>query len=233
LKLARELNPLTSVDSLTKDIIDFSPEELTSFSLIILCNATPLVISIMSRKLRALHVPHIVLNLFAYTGVMFSDFLDHKYIVETSKENASGISTSTIEQNVISFPSFDSLCSRKWIKDPKLLKKMPHLLKYHAWITYVSNSDRKFSSVEEHLEYLQTIAKIRSEAEGFELDKVMADTFLLDLLSNFKTEMSAVAAIVGGLASAEAIKVISGKDAPLMGVIIFDGSTGGAAVCWG
>ena len=55
---------------------------------------------------------------------------------------------------------------------------------------------------------------------------LITDEYLAHVAQSVGAELSPVAAIVGGMVAAEAIKVISGKDRPINNVFFFDGESG-------
>ncbi|ODQ52432.1 hypothetical protein SAICODRAFT_19626 [Saitoella complicata NRRL Y-17804] len=63
---------------------------------------------------------------------------------------------------------------------------------------------------------------------GLDADLLITESFVESWVSGFGTELSPVAAVVGGVLAQDVLNVLSGREEPIRNLFVFDGEQGGA-----
>eukprot|EP00316_Scyphosphaera_apsteinii_P020487 CAMPEP_0119314624 /NCGR_PEP_ID=MMETSP1333-20130426/33409_1 /TAXON_ID=418940 /ORGANISM="Scyphosphaera apsteinii, Strain RCC1455" /LENGTH=372 /DNA_ID=CAMNT_0007319773 /DNA_START=20 /DNA_END=1135 /DNA_ORIENTATION=+ len=162
-------------------------------------------------------------------GFCVLDLHDNKYILKSNKATAAAGNTSRdvapIEHRII-YPSIAQAFQVNW---GALDSRVPRL--YCALQLLVEQAS-KVTTEEGAIEHLRASKLAEANlSEGFLREAVDAE-FVAKVAEHNGMEVPAVCAIMGGMVASEVVKIISGQEAPINNVFLFDATTdsGGAGV---
>ncbi|XP_004346370.2 aos protein [Capsaspora owczarzaki ATCC 30864] len=170
-------------------------------------------------------------SVYGLSGFLFQDLLEHDYVEdvvrapgeppqvgkhETAQQALDAANETTASQFHSSFTPLSAALSVAWSDAiaAKRIKPAPKL-----WFALLALWQTQRQNIE-----LQATSDLLASAG------IPSSVLPLDYLSAFfqsiGPEMSPVSAIVGGVYAQEVLKAVSGKDAPLNNVFLFDGTDG-------
>ncbi len=203
------MNPLVSITAIPSAPKDLPDSDLSRAALIILCGCTAEESRALAARARHLRVPVIVSFTSAFNGAFFLDAgEEHSYELTKSGETGGVGGGQACEGGVItkSYRSFASASCADAVKVLAVPARHATPLAL-AWSSLFCDDP--------------TIS-LDDRADAAEIK----DT-LHSLNKGLKTQVSAAAAVLGGVIVNEALKIVTKKDEPLSNFFVFDGMGGG------
>jgi len=204
----QDLNPRVNI-VVDKDPLESkSPEFFQQFDIVCLSDCSLATTLKVNQICRQHKIPIFSGALHGYFGFVFMDHNQHNY--QSTTKSVSGEETTTIK--TLATPSFQDVFDSPW-NIPALRRVSKSLLAEIILLHYTSVPDQG-NILDFKKEYLNK----RQVAENF-----VEDQTLLNVWQAYHKDLSPVAAIVGGLVAQEVIKLLSGKDDPIVNCFVFDG----------
>jgi len=236
----QELNPLVKVAYITKPLNELMEEDLRSFTMVCVGDASFEEQIQMNKLCRSLNIGFFAASSFGWTAFMFEDLgPQFSYVIEkaSDKTNAEGERETEQIPRETSFETFEdamniplgdvakTIRSRKRplsIRDSRL-SVMETLTTLHMLRAQKSRN----SDVD-----VRALLKEILEKNSVSQDSLVDSETVLSMFSDavHRTELSPVCAVAGGIVGQEILKAISKKRSPLNNAFFFDGITGGGLV---
>ncbi|CAO0795415.1 unnamed protein product [Mucor circinelloides] len=230
----RNLNPRVEVIVDQQDIREKSAEYFESFSVVCLIHSEYDIISKVDEIRRNVKKPFYAADAFGWFGYIFCDLTEHAYIQE-KKSNPSPDSKAqpTVEKipHVENYSSLNDSLQKNW-SDMKIktLKRRISSSTFLIHILLKFQRDHNRSPTNEDAKYLiENKAKYLADM-GIEDTSVLDDKLLDDLASLFDTEISPVAAIVGGILAQDILRTLSANELPIQNWFYYNGVDGSGLV---
>ncbi|KAF1798899.1 hypothetical protein V8B55DRAFT_1521457 [Mucor lusitanicus] len=230
----RNLNPRVQVIVDQQDIREKQAEYFESFSVVCLIHSEYDIISKVDGIRRSVKKPFYAADAFGWFGYIFCDLTEHAYIQEKkSNPNPDSKAQPTVEkiQNVESYSSLDDSLQKNWSgMRVKALKRRVSPLTFLMHMLFKFQRDHHRSLTNEDVQYLvENKAKYLADM-GIEDTTVLDDRLLNDLASLFDTEISPVAAIVGGILAQDILRTLSANELPIQNWFYYNGIDGSGLV---
>lgn len=223
---ARKLNPRVQVNVEEAKAQDKAEEYFLPFNLVVACDLGLSEIVRVNNFCRRAKKPFYSAEIPGMSGYVFADLIEHDFVTEREETAANG------ERQKVSVPQKETYASLEEVLKhnygstlrPKLRKKVSALLPlsiaYLEWKDRQSHDDST-SSEQSFFELSQSV----SDRLGLTRELVSAE-LADDFLNGSGCELSAIAAIVGGVLSQDVLNVLSGREVPVQNFFIFDGESG-------
>ncbi len=209
----------------------------SSHPLVIVCDQSPAALVAACARCRALAIPLLAGSTHGFHALAFQDSGPARAYLHTPPPARDG-SQPPPQQRTAHFNSLaDILAARAAAAHAALAATKQPQATVHAWLALhalaaaeaPSSSSSSSSSAEQLLEQLQAELREVLPAAGCSAAAVQAAVEACSSLVAGccgATELSPVAAVMGAMVANEAMKAVTGKDAPMCSVLCFDGMGG-------
>jgi ubiquitin-like 1-activating enzyme E1 A len=246
----RKLNPRVSVIVDQSDIRAKGPDFFSGFDVVIATDLDTDALNIINTATRINHKSFYAAGVHGFYGFIFSDLIQHDYIVEREKSNRptqleaeartrSVIDVKTKKENgkVIELVTKRELYSTwflasdaatlppEYLKSRRRLKAVtPFLSCFRALWDFVSLKEGRLPSNTEDLKMFTVLATQKHKALGLP-DETLRSEVLRQFLQNLGSEIAPVTAILGGQLAQDVINVLGHRQQPIQNLVLFDGTT--------
>ncbi|CEP06929.1 hypothetical protein [Parasitella parasitica] len=207
----RNLNPRVQVIVDQQDIKEKSVEYFETFSAVCLIHSEYDIISKVDNIRRIVKKPFYAADVFGWFGYIFCDLTEHAYIQE---KKLNPTTASKNQQIVEKIPHVEAYCSL----NDSLQKNWSVLLKFQKDHHRSPTQEDTQSLLDNKAQYLADM--------GIDDTTVLDDTLLNDLASLMDTEISPVAAIVGGILAQDILRTLSANELPIQNWFYYNGHDG-------
>jgi ubiquitin-like 1-activating enzyme E1 A len=247
----RRLNPRVNVVADTEDIKLKSPRYFQSFDIIIATGLQSATLNVINTAARANHKPFYAADVHGCYGYIFSDLIQHDYVIErekgnketvlqpetttrsvidvkTKKENGKAIEMVT-KREVYSTWALASDAAKlpvEYSKSRRRLKAVTPLLSCLGalWKYQELNHGRFPGPSHTDLELFIKLARLKHQDLGLPIETLRTE-FLREFLQNLGCEIAPVCAVLGGQLAQDIINVLGHRQQPIQNMVFFDGDT--------
>jgi ubiquitin-like 1-activating enzyme E1 A len=245
----KRLNPRVNVVVDTEDITLKGPSYFQEFDIIIATELQPSTLNIINTATRVNHRPFYAAGVHGCYGFIFSDLIQHEYVIEREKGNKEtllqpetttrsviGVKTKRENSKVIEMvtkrevystwflASDAAILPEEYLKSRRRLKAVTPLLSClrALWEYQELNDGRIPSHTHADVEAFTKIATVKHRALGLPIETLRAE-FLRSFLQNLGSEVAPVCAVLGGQLAQDVINVLGHRQQPIQNMIYFDG----------
>ncbi|KAI7905522.1 uncharacterized protein BX663DRAFT_500033 [Cokeromyces recurvatus] len=230
----RNLNPRVQVIVDQQNIKEKTPEFFESFSVVCLIHSDYTLIAHIDEIRRRVKKPFYAADVFGWFGYIFCDLIEHAYIQE--KKLNSPVDTkkaTTVEKTarVEIYSSLDESLQKNWTDTRiKTIKRRtsPMTFLIHILLKFEKEYQRIPTKADEKL-LLENKSKYLSDM-GINDDSILDDNLISEMVRLYDTELSAVAAIVGGILAQDILRTLSAKELPIQNWFYYNGLDGSGLV---
>lgn len=242
-----KMNPRVDLQIDTDDVKTKSPEFFAQFDVTIATDLDFMTYNSINTACRVAQKPFYAAGLHGFYGYVFADLITHEFVIERAKSNVPPPQQETPTRSVVDIATKKEndktieLITKRETYSPLLLANtspLPEDLTRNArrrkQVTPLLSCLRAlwefqkqgfgalptFSQID-----LAEFTKLSREAHHFlKLDPETLDAeFLRKFLQNLGSELSPVAAFMGGALAQDVINVLSAREQPLQNLLLFDG----------
>jgi ubiquitin-like 1-activating enzyme E1 A len=245
----RKLNPRVSVIVDQGDIRSKAPEYFGAFDIVIATDLDPDALNIINTATRINHKPFYAAGVHGFYGFIFSDLIQHDYVVEREKSNRPTL----IEQETITRFVVDVKTKKE---NGKMIELVTKRELYSTWFLASDaaslpaeylKSKRRLRAVTPILsclralwEFIQIKEKLPNTNEDFVMFTILAtqkhkalglpgetlrSEILRQFLANVGSEIAPVTAVLGGQLAQDVINVLGCRQQPIQNMVLFNGDT--------
>ncbi|KHJ97488.1 ThiF family protein [Oesophagostomum dentatum] len=246
---AQALNPMVKLEVLETSISSFTPELISKFTLLVLCDQNYSDVVFWDTKCRELNVGFIAGSVFGWMGFAFFDFNNHLFLCSVDKKqnavcDADGGGTSSVPEaidldaeNVLEkkkflYPTVEEAFNVDWSKK-QLIRKSRRLIPCSYFplkaMLRAQKEDKLTTDDDANVKVLTEIWTEEVLMANHEIEKQTVQAERFDYF--FGPQLSPVCAIVGGLAGQEAIKALSENERPLKNIFIYSALDSTGTMC--
>jgi ubiquitin-like 1-activating enzyme E1 A len=244
----RKLNPRVTVNVDPADIRTKSPDYFRSFDIVIATDLRPDILDVINTVTRLNHKPFYAAGVHGFYGFIFSDLIQHDYVVEREKSNRptlleaetrtrSVVDVKTKKENgkLIELVTKRELYSTwflasdaarlpaEFTKSRRRLKAVTPILScLRALWEFLQLQDGRLPSTTEDLKLFTVIATKKHKALGLP-DETLRSEVLRKFLQNLGSEIGPVTAVLGGQLAQDVINVLGSRQQPIQNMVLFDG----------
>lgn len=234
----------------TSDIKTKGPDYFGAFDVVIATALLPEMLNVINTATRLNHKPFYAAGTHGFYGFIFSDLIQHDYVVEREKSNKPTLlqaetrtrsvidakirkeSGKTVElvtkREVYStwFLASDAAnLPAEYLKSRRRLKAVtPVLSCLRALWEFTQLQNGRLPTTKEDIALFTQLATQKHKALGLPDDTLRAD-ILRKFLQNLGSEIAPVTAILGGQLAQDVINVLGHRQQPIQNMVIFDGDT--------
>jgi ubiquitin-like 1-activating enzyme E1 A len=246
----RKLNPRVIVNVDQSDIKTKGPDYFGSFDVVIATDLHPDSLNIINTATRLNHKPFYAAGVHGFYGFIFSDLIQHDYVVEREKSNRptllepetrtrSVVDVKTKKENgkLIELVTKRELYSTwflasdaaslpaEYLKSRRRLKAVTPILScLRALWEFLQLQDGRLPSTTEDLKIFTVSATQKHKALGLP-DETLRSEVLRKFLQNLGKEIAPVTAVLGGQLAQDVINVLGCRQQPIQNMVLFDGDT--------
>lgn len=244
----RKLNPRVTVNVDQSDISNKPPSFYSSFDVVIATDLSPDVLNVINTVTRLNHKPFYAAGVHGFYGFIFSDLIQHDYVVEREKSNRptllqpetrtrSVVDVKTKKENgklielvtkrelysTWFLASDASLLPAEYTKSRRRLKAVTPILScLRAFWEFVQLQGDRLPSTTDDLKLFTVLATKKHKALGLP-DETLRSEVLRKFLQNLGSEIAPVTAVLGGQLAQDVINVLGSRQQPIQNMVIFDG----------
>lgn len=244
----RKLNPRVTVNVDQADIRSKSPDYFSSFDIVIATDLSPDILNIINTVTRINRKPFYAAGVHGFYGFIFSDLIQHDYVVEREKSNKptllqpetrtrSIVDVKTKKENgkVIELvtkrelystwflASDAALLPTEYTKSRRRLKAVTPILScLRALWEFTELQGDRVPSTKDDLKLFTVIATRKHKVLGLP-DETLRSEVLRKFLQNLGSEIAPVTAVLGGQLAQDVINVLGSRQQPIQNMVIFDG----------
>ncbi|KAJ5610140.1 SUMO activating enzyme [Penicillium lagena] len=214
-----KMNPRVDLQIDTDDVRTKSPEFFAQFDVTIATDLDFVTYNSINTACRVAQKPFYAAGLHGFYGYVFADLITHDFVIERAKSNVPPQQQETPTRSVV-----DITTKKENDKTIELITKRetysPCLRALWEFQKQGFGALPTFSQID-----LAEFTKLSREAHHFlKLDPETLDAeFLRKFLQNLGSELSPVAAFMGGALAQDVINVLSAREQPLQNLLLFDG----------
>jgi ubiquitin-like 1-activating enzyme E1 A len=246
----RKLNPRVNVIVDPTDIKSKGPDYFGVFDIVIATDLQPDSLNIINTATRINHRPFYAAGVHGFYGFIFSDLIQHDYVVEREKSNrATAIGPETRTRSVVDVKdkrengkNFEMVTKRElystwflasdaanlpneFLKSRRRLKAVTPILScFRALWEFTQLLDGHLPSTTEDLKMFTVLATQKHKALGLPDDTLRSEV-LRKFLQNLGSEIAPVTAVLGGQLAQDVINVLGARQQPIQNLVIFDGDS--------
>jgi ubiquitin-like 1-activating enzyme E1 A len=244
----RRLNPRVNVIVDPSDITSKGPDYFGAFDVVIATDLHPESLNIINMATRINHRPFYAAGVHGFYGFIFSDLIQHDYVVEREKSNrATVIGPETRTRGVVDvkekregekriemvtkrelystwfLASDAATLPPEFLKSKRRLRAVtPVLSCLRALWEFVQLQDGRLPSTKEDLKMFTVLATQKHKALGLP-EETMRSEVLRKFLQNLGSEIAPVTAVLGGQLAQDVINVLGARQQPIQNMVVFDG----------
>jgi ubiquitin-like 1-activating enzyme E1 A len=246
----RKLNPRVQVVVDTQDIRHKGPDYFGGFDVVIATDLHPDALNIINTATRLNHKPFYAAGVHGFYGFIFSDLIQHEYVIEREKGNRETLlQAETRTRSVIDvktkkeggkliemvkkrelystwFLASDAASlPAEYLKSRRRLKAVTPILScLRALWEFLQLQDGRLPKTTEDLKLFTVIATQKHKALGLP-DETLKSEVLRKFLQNLGSEIAPVTAVLGGQLAQDVINVLGARQQPIQNMVLFDGDT--------
>jgi ubiquitin-like 1-activating enzyme E1 A len=248
----RRLNPRVNVVVDTTPEAEVKSDYYSQFDVIIATDLAPMRLGLINTMTRFYRKRFYAAGLHGMYGFIFSDLIEHDYLVEREKGNRpTTLGQETRSRSVINVTEKKEngknielvtkreeyatwiLCSdgarlpEEFLKSRRRLKAVTPILScFRALWAFLDMNNSRLPSpnIREDLANFTTLATAKHKALGLPEETLKSDV-LRKFLGGLNTEIAPVAAVLGGQLAQDVINVLGARQQPIQNTVIFDGDT--------
>jgi ubiquitin-like 1-activating enzyme E1 A len=246
----RKLNPRVQVVVDTQDIRNKGPDYFGGFDIVIATDLHPDALNIINTATRLNHKPFYAAGVHGFYGFIFSDLIQHEYVIEREKGNRETLlQAETRTRSVIDvktkreggkliemvkkrelystwFLASDAASlPAEYLKSRRRLKAVTPILScLRALWEFLQLQDGRLPKTTEDLKLFTVIATQKHKALGLP-DETLKSEVLRKFLQNLGSEIAPVTAVLGGQLAQDVINVLGARQQPIQNMVLFDGDT--------
>ncbi|KAI5306794.1 hypothetical protein KEM56_007088 [Ascosphaera pollenicola] len=252
----KEMNPRVNVTAIAEDIRFKGPESFAEFDIVIGTDLDFNSMANINAACRVANRPSYVAGVHGFYGFIFSDLISHDFVIERQKSNVKNPSmVETKTRRILSVTEkkeddnrIMEVVTKREEYHPLLLANTsplpeeftqtlrkrrqvsPLLTCLRALWEYERSHDGAYPTFSrESLESFTQLANERHLELRLDPDTLTSE-FLRSFIQNLGSEISPVAAFLGGALAQDVINVLSGREQPLQNVLVFDGEKNAAPI---
>ncbi|RFU33240.1 hypothetical protein B7463_g3096, partial [Scytalidium lignicola] len=244
----RKLNPRVNVVVDTEDIKSKGPTFFGTFDIVIGTDLHPDTLNIINTATRLNHKSFYAAGVQGFYGFIFSDLIQHDYVVEREKSNRTTLlQPETRTRSVVDVKSkkengknIELVTKRElystwflasdvanlpeeYLKSRRRLRAVTPILPcFRALWEFMQLQGDRLPSTKEDLQLFTVLATQKHKALGLPEETLKADV-LRRFLQNIGNEIAPVTAILGGQLAQDVINVLGNRQQPIQNFVIFDG----------
>jgi ubiquitin-like 1-activating enzyme E1 A len=246
----RKLNPRVQVVVDTQDIRNKGPDYFGGFDVVIATDLHPDALNIINTATRLNHKPFYAAGVHGFYGFIFSDLIQHEYVIEREKGNRETLlQAETRTRSVVDvktkreggkliemvkkrelystwFLASDAASlPAEYLKSRRRLKAVTPILScLRALWEFLQLQDGRLPKTTEDLKLFTVIATQKHKALGLP-DETLKSEVLRKFLQNLGSEIAPVTAVLGGQLAQDVINVLGARQQPIQNMVLFDGDT--------
>ncbi|ESZ98003.1 putative SUMO activating enzyme (AosA) [Sclerotinia borealis F-4128] len=246
----RKLNPRVNVIVDMDDIRSKGPHYFSAFDIVIATDLDPVSLNIINTATRINHKPFYAAGVHGFYGFIFSDLIQHDYVVErersnrptllqpetrtrcvvdvkTKKENGKSMEVVTKREFYSTWllASDAATLPAEYLRSRRRLKAVtPVLSCLRALWEFVELQNGRLPSTKEDLQLFTTLAHKKHTALGLPVETLRSE-ILRSFLQNLGSEIAPVTAVLGGQLAQDVINVLGHRQQPIQNMVLFDGDT--------
>ncbi|KAJ5787038.1 Ubiquitin/SUMO-activating enzyme E1 [Penicillium paradoxum] len=241
-----KMNPRVKLHIDTSDVKTKQPEFFANFDITIATELDFLTNTTVNAACRLANRPFYAAGLHGFYGYAFADLISHDFVIERSKSNMTTAAQETPTRSVIDITTkiepnkVIELVTKREVYSPLILantsplpEEYTRLPRRRKQVTPLLSCLRALWEFEKLLgrrptfthEDLELFTKLsRDRHQELKLEPLTLDSvFLRTFLQNLGSELSPVAAFLGGALAQDVINVLSAREQPLQNMLLFDG----------
>lgn len=246
----QKLNPRVNVVVDTSDIRSKGSDFFGAFDVVIATDLQPVSLGLINTATRLGKKPFYAAGVHGFYGFIFSDLIEHDYLVEREKGNRpTALERETQTRSVVdvkekkeSGKHIELVTKRElystwmlasdganlpdeYLKSRRRLKAVTPILScFRAlWAFFESQGGRLPSTAEDFKEFT-ILATQKHKALGLP-EETLRSEVLRKFLQNLGSEIAPVTAVLGGQLAQDVINVLGARQQPIQNMVIFDGDT--------
>ncbi|KAF4213952.1 hypothetical protein CNMCM8980_009457 [Aspergillus fumigatiaffinis] len=241
------MNPRVQLRIDTEDIQTKQPDFFAQFDVTIATELDFPTYSTINAACRISNRPFYAAGLHGFYGFTFADLISHDFVIERSKSNVSPSTQETPTRSIINITTkkendkIIEMVTKREIYSPLILANTsplpedltrlprrrrqvtPLLTCLRAlWEFQKLSGGRLPTFSRQDLELFTKLARDRHQELKLDISTLDSE-FLRNFLQNLGSELSPVAAFVGGSLAQDVINVLSAREQPLQNLLLFDG----------
>ncbi|KAG9234004.1 hypothetical protein BJ875DRAFT_28307 [Amylocarpus encephaloides] len=246
----RKLNPRVNVMVDTSNIKDKGSDFFSLFDIVIATDQTPMSLGLINTATRVLGKRFYAAGVHGMYGFIFSDLIEHDYLVEREKGNKTTVlGQETRSQSIVDvkekkegekriemvtkrelyttwmLSSDGSNLPEEFLKSRRRLKAVTPILScFRALWQYVEESNGRYPTSSEDIRRFTILATQKHKALGLP-EETLKSHVLRQFLGNLGCEIAPVTAVLGGQLAQDVINVLGARQQPIQNMVIFDGDT--------
>lgn len=246
----RKLNPRVKVIVDQTDIRAKGPDFFGAFDIVIATDLDPDSLNIINTATRLNHRPFYAAGVHGFYGFIFSDLIQHDYVVEREKSNRPTlVKAETRTRSVVdvkvkkeSGKNVELVTKRElystwflasdaatlpveFLKSRRRLKAVTPILScLRALWEFVQLQSGRLPSTTDDLKMFTVLATQKHKALGLP-DETLRSEVLRKFLQNLGSEIAPVTAVLGGQLAQDVINVLGARQQPIQNLVVFDGDT--------
>lgn len=243
------LNPRVKVVVDQGDITQKGPDFFGAYDVVIATDLHPDALNIINTATRINHRPFYAAGVHGFYGFIFSDLIQHDYVVEREKSNratAQGKETHTrsiiaVSEKKENGKNIELVTKREmystwflasdaaklpedFLKSRRRLKVVTPILSCMRALWEFQTEQGRFPATSEDLKIFTIKATSKHKALGLPDDTLKSET-LRKFLQNIGSEIAPVTAVLGGQLAQDVINVLGARQQPIQNLVIFDGDS--------
>ncbi|KAL3428090.1 sumo activating enzyme [Phlyctema vagabunda] len=246
----RRLNPRVTVVVDKENIKLKGPDYYAMFDVIIATELEPTSLNIINTAARVNHKPFYAAGVHGFYGFIFSDLIQHDYVIEREKGNRNTVlQAETRTRSVVDVKAkkengknIELVTKRElystwflasdaatlptdYLKSRRRLKAVTPILScLRALWEFVQLHEGRIPSTSDDLKHFTLLATQKHKALGLP-DETLKSEVLRKFLQNLGSEMAPITAVLGGQLAQDVINVLGNRQQPIQNMVIFDGDT--------
>ncbi|GAQ45381.1 hypothetical protein AtubIFM56815_011202 [Aspergillus tubingensis] len=250
----RAMNPRVQLHIDTEDIHLKQPDFFAQFDITIATELDFATYTTINAACRIANRPFYAAGLHGFYGFMFADLISHDFVIERTKSNVPSATQETPTRSILNITTKKEnekvieMVTKREVYSPLILANTSPLPEEFTRIA------RKRKQVTPLLTCLRALWEYQKSSGGalptfshqdlelftkhardchqeLKLDITTLDAgFLRTFLQNLGSELSPVAACVGGYLAQDVINVLSAREHPLQNMLLFDGERSAAPI---
>ncbi|KAF4626001.1 hypothetical protein G7Y89_g12162 [Cudoniella acicularis] len=247
----RKLNPRVNVIVDPTDIRSKGSNYFGAFDVVIATDLQPVSLGLINTATRLGHKPFYAAGVHGFYGFIFSDLIEHQYLVEREKSNRpTTLEKETQTRSIVdvkekkeSGKHIELVTKRElystwllasdganlpsdFLKSRRRLKAVTPILScFRALWAFVEEHDGRLpSKTTEDLKQFTILATQKHKALGLP-EETLRSEVLRSFLQNLGSEIAPVTAVLGGQLAQDVINVLGARQQPIQNMVIFDGES--------
>ncbi|EKD19134.1 ThiF family protein [Drepanopeziza brunnea f. sp. 'multigermtubi' MB_m1] len=246
----RKLNPRVSVIVDQENVKEKSPDYFGRFDVVIATDLLPDSLNIINTATRINHKAFYAAGVHGFYGFIFSDLIQHDYLVEREKGNRATVKgPETRTRSVVDVKvkkeggkNVEMVTKRElystwflasdaaslpveFLKSRRRLKAVTPILScLRALWEFLQMHNGQLPSNAEHFKTFTRLATQKHKALGLP-EETLRSEVLRKFLQNLGSEIAPVTAVLGGQLAQDVINVLGARQQPIQNMVVLDGDS--------